>query len=278
MRILADQGLPKLWRKYFPEDLQATDTSKESMLGSLLGKGVSWREIFDASDIGAERNLIADKFVTQGSDILDAGCGRGFFAFACSGKAGRVTGLDLMDGGGRKGWWKEFVGSSRLMEATGQVSGVRAGAGSMPFNAGRFDLVASVHSIRNFGSVEEIKSFFREARRVLRKGGCLIVVESDIESVGFRAYKSFYSMRIRLGWERELPPVSELTDWLEEAGFADASEESLATGLRYAPVYFPFDPASMSMIRRDYDNANEFLLKDGERHPPINILSASFDV
>lgn len=244
------------------------------MLGILLGRGVSWWEIFDASDVGAERNMIVDRFVAEGSDVLDVGCGRGFFTFACSRKASRVTGLDLMDGGERKGWWNEFASTSNLLEVLNRVSGIRAGASSMPFNAGCFDLVASVHSIRNFGSIEEIKFFFGEARRVLKKDGHLVVVESDTEAAGFQAYKSFYSMRTRLGWELGLPSVSELINWLEEAGFADVSEESLATGLRYAPVYFPFDPASMEAIRTDYDTANELLLKDGEQHPPINVLTA----
>jgi ubiquinone/menaquinone biosynthesis C-methylase UbiE len=275
LRILADQALPRLWAKHFPKEKRATGLGKEMMLGRLLENGVSWREVFDGSDIGAERNLIVGRYVAQGSDVLDAGCGRGFFTFACARKASRVTALDLMDGGGRKGWWDDFVNTSRLMEVSGRVSGIRASAAWMPLKGEHFDLVASVHSIRNFGSNVEIKSFFGEAKRVLGEGGRLIVVESDFEVGGFQAYKSFYSMRARLGWELGLPSVSALFDWLEEAGFADVSKESLATGLKYAPVYFPFDPASMKAIRADYDAANELLLGDGERHPPINIITAS---
>jgi ubiquinone/menaquinone biosynthesis C-methylase UbiE len=273
LRVLADQALPKLWAKYFPEDKLAGDTSSDMIMDRLLGRGMSWWEVFDASEIGTERNLIVDKFV-KGPDILDVGCGRGFFTFACA-KASRATGLDLMDGGGREGWWNEFVETSNLLGVSGRVSGVRGGATSMPFKAGCFDQVASVHSIRNFGSIEEIRSFFVEARRVLKKGGRLIVAESDFEVAGFQAYKSFYSMRTRLGWELGLPSVSELIGWLGEAGFGDVTEESLATGLRYAPVYFPFDPSSMKAIRADYEDANVLLLNDGEQHPPINILTAS---
>ena len=43
---------------------------------------------------------------------------------------------------------------------------------------------------------------------------------------------------------------------------------------REGEEYPPFDPASMKAIRMDYA-ANELLLKDGERPPPINILIAS---
>ena len=49
--------------------------------------GPSWKDIFDSSDIGAERNMIARRFVTEDVAVLDAGCGRGYFSFACAWKA-----------------------------------------------------------------------------------------------------------------------------------------------------------------------------------------------
>lgn len=268
LQILAGQALPKLWAEHFPREKQPADA-----LERLFGKGVSWWEVFAASDIGAERSLIADRFVPREARVLDVGCGRGFFSLACARRTHHVTSLDLMDGGGRVGWWEEFKKTSSVMGLSGQISGVRASATSIPFGGERFDLVASVHSVRNFGSGDEIRSFFGEASKVLKEGGRLLVVESDVSLSG-PAYRTFYSMRIKLGWELRLPSVSELVRWLGEGDFSEVSHESLDTGLRYAPVYLPFDTASMKDMKSEYDAAKKLLLEGGERHPPILIVTA----
>lgn len=260
--------MPKLWAEHFPQENQPADA-----LQKLFAKGVSWGEVFAASDIGAERSLIADRLVARDARILDVGCGRGFFSLACAKKTNLVSSLDLMNGRGRIGWWEEFKETLGIMGLSGRISGVRASATSIPFGAGRFDLVASVHSIRNFRSGDEIRSFFGEASNVLKEGGRLLVVESDVSAAG-PAYRAFYSMRIKLGFELTLPSVSEMVRWLRDWNFSEVSQESLDTGLRYAPVYLPFDTASMKDMKSEYDAAKKLLLEGGERHPPIFVLTA----
>ena len=83
-------------------------------------------------------------------------------------------------------------------------------------------------------------------------------------------------MRTRLGWELELPSISQMLRWLRSAGFSEASYESLETDLAYAPVYFPFDKMSMNGMKEEYDAAIRLRHEDGERHPPIFILVAQF--
>jgi len=235
--------------------------------------GATWWDIFVASDIGAERHLIADRLVPRGVDVLDVGCGRGYFSFACA-KVAHVTSIDLMDGEKRTGWWNEFKATSELLGIPRLVSGLRASATSFPFAKGQFDLVASVHSIRNFGSKEEIRSFFREAKRVLCKGGQLVVVESDIERAG-PLYSAFYAMRTKLKWELRFPPIPELVSWLRSEGFSKTVHESFETSLEYAPVYFRFNSKSMKNIRRDYAAAMKLLARSREHSPPVFVLIAT---
>jgi ubiquinone/menaquinone biosynthesis C-methylase UbiE len=257
-----------LWAKHFPGKKQPPNS-----LGRLFAKDVTWWDVFVASDIGAERNLIADKLLPRGAEVLDVGCGRGYFSFVCTKKGAHVTAIDLMDGEGRTGWWNEFKRTSELLGVSGLASGVRASATLFPFTREHFDLVASVHSIRNFGGKEEIRSFFHEAKRVMRPGGRLFIVESDLESAG-PTYGAFYSMRTKLGWELRLPSIPELIRWLRNEGFSKTSDESFETNLEYAPVYFPFDPASMKDIRRDYNAAMKLYAGSREHSPPVFVLTA----
>lgn len=269
MQILASQALPKLWATRFPNEKLPADG-----LGRLSASGVTWWEVFAASDIGAERSLIADRLSIENAQVLDVGCGRGFFSLACAKKTPHVTSLDLMDGGGRVGWWEELKKTSSVMGVSGKVSGVRASATSLPFAGELFDLIASVHGVRNFESKGDIRSLFQEARRALKEGGRLVVVESDLGAAG-PAYKAFYSMRIELGYELKLPSLSEMIRWLWDVGFSEVSQESMETGLKYAPVYLPFDSAMMKDMKRDYDSAEKLLTEGSEQHPPIFILTAT---
>jgi ubiquinone/menaquinone biosynthesis C-methylase UbiE len=78
--------------------------------------------------------------------------------------------LDIAASALRKG------GVNSILEA-----GVGTGRIAIPLQERGFDLVASVHSIRNFRSTEEIRSFLHEAKRVVRRGGRLVVAESDLK-------------------------------------------------------------------------------------------------
>lgn len=161
------------------------------------------------------------------------------------------------------------------MDASGQISGVKATASSIPFGRARFDVVASVHSVRNFNSKNEVQAFLRESPRLLKEGGRLVIAESSVGDARFPAYNAFYEMRTELGWELALPSVSEIVSWLRRAGFSKTSCESLETGLEYAPVHFPFDSLSMKDMKEDYEAAKNLLIRDGERHPPIDIITAT---
>jgi ubiquinone/menaquinone biosynthesis C-methylase UbiE len=288
--LLASQALPKLCARYHLKtnltsdiyipplsDKQLKDMGAERLkiLSRLFKQErITWWDIFESSEIGAERETIVSRFVPSNSIVLDVGCGRGYFSFACTKKASKVVSLDIMDGGLRKGWWGEFLRTSKLLKVDGRVLGARASATDLPFRKGFFDVVASVHAIRNFQNTAELRIFLGEAFGVLKKGGQMILVESDMGTENYPAYTEFYRLRARIGWELELPARAELTGWLKKTGFTRISEQILDTGLRYAPVYFPFDAELMKGMEKQYRDAVRLLEAEGERHPPISVVTA----
>jgi len=288
--LMASQALPMLCTKYYSKSEFTSDIysptysakqTKElekrriSTLSELFEENkISWWDVYDASDIGKERGIVASRCITRDSSVLDVGCGRGFFSFACARRAKHVVALDLMNGKGRSGWWAEFAETSRLLGVGETVSGTRGGATHLPFSEGSFDTVTAVHAIRNFDNLEEIKLFLGEARKVLRKGGRVVLVESDLGVGDCRAYRAFYDLRIRVGWESKLPSAEETIEFLRANGFSKIRQQVLDSRLKYAPVYFPFD-RSLKGFEKQYKSAKRLLVEEGEKHPPVLITTAS---
>lgn len=288
--LLASQALPKLCARhhlrtdltpdiyvppYSDKQMKGLEAKRLKVLSRLFKqKRITWWDVFESSEIGAERGIIVSRFVPSDSSVLDVGCGRGYFSFACMKKANQVVSLDMMDGRLRRGWWGEFLQTSKLLKVDGRVSGTRASATNLPFGKESFDVIAAVHAIRNFQNTIELRIFFSEAFGALKKGGLMILVESDFGDENYPAYTEFYRLRTRVGWELELPAPAELVGWLKKSGFARVSEQILDTGLKYAPVYFPFDAVLMKGMEKQYKDAVRLLEAEGERHPPISVVTA----
>jgi ubiquinone/menaquinone biosynthesis C-methylase UbiE len=135
---------------------------------TLYGKHVVWGRELDAVDLqGTER-------------VLDLGCGRGAVLVAVARRlthGGSVVGADL--------WTMDQSGNSReatLANATaegvaGRVEVVDADMRDLPFDADEFDLVTASMAVHNIRDREGRVQALREAHRVLKPGGRLLVAD-----------------------------------------------------------------------------------------------------
>jgi ubiquinone/menaquinone biosynthesis C-methylase UbiE len=107
-----------------------------------------------------------------GLDALDAGCGTGFLSFELTARGHSVTGVDFASA---------MIGEARKKAAARSVS-IRfeeADAERLPFPPGRFDLVISRHVLWTLPHPE---AAIDEWIRVLRPGGRLVVVDSQVDA------------------------------------------------------------------------------------------------
>ena len=102
-----------------------------------------------------------------GKRILDLGCGKGRFARALQALGAQVVGLDLS--------------AAMLAEATG-VRRVRATARRLPFGPRTFDAIIAIEVFEHLDPRSR-DLVCDEARRVLRRGGVLAIVDKNIAAL-----------------------------------------------------------------------------------------------
>lgn len=99
----------------------------------------------------------------DGLRLLDLGCGKGRFAARLSALGAKVVGLDL---------------SSEMLARAGRLPRVRGSARRLPFPASSFDGVVAVEVFEHLPAVG-VDVALAEARRVLRPGGTIAVVDKN---------------------------------------------------------------------------------------------------
>ncbi len=103
-----------------------------------------------------------------GLRVLDLGCGKGRFAAHLIRAGAEVVGLDL---------------SAAMLARSGGFHRVRASARRLPFADATFDAVAAVEVLEHVGAVGTVLD---EARRVLRPGGRLAIVDKNAGALDVR--------------------------------------------------------------------------------------------
>ena len=104
----------------------------------------------------------------EGRRILDLGCGKGRFALPLARRGAEVVGVDL---------------SQAMLAHAGGIDRGRASARRLPFADATFDALFAVEVLEHVGAVGPVLA---EARRVLRPGGRLVVVDKNVLAIDAR--------------------------------------------------------------------------------------------
>ena len=136
------------------------------------------------------RRWIASQLPVERTEILSVGCGSGELENHLTELRHPVIGLDLS--------YQMLKRASRK----GRALPVQADAGSLPFGPAQFDLVMMMESIGHL----QLNAVFKEARRVLRRRGRLLITT--------------YAPHVETHMRYRRWGMDEIADQLLDAGFA----------------------------------------------------------
>ena len=169
------------------------------------------------SDVVEQRRIfLASLDLQPGEAVLDVGSGPGLLAAEMGeavGPEGTVHGIEPSESMLAIAARREPAAGSAPLE-------FRPGdAGALPFADGSFDAVVATQV---YEYVDDIATALAEARRVLRPGGRLLVLDTDWGSVVWRCNDAERMGRVLAAWDEHLADPylpRRLTGLLEEAGF-----------------------------------------------------------
>jgi len=139
------------------------------------------------------RSVLAALDLSPGDDVLDIGSGPGFLVCemgAAVGPNGSVTGIDPSE--------------SMLASAGRRDAPVEFGPGDalvLPFPDEQFDVAVCTQV---YEYVEDIAAALAEARRVLRPGGRLLVLDTDWDSIVWHSSDRERMQRVLTAWNEHL--------------------------------------------------------------------------
>jgi SAM-dependent methyltransferase len=185
-------------------------------------------EAFETSGIRDVEAILADLDVGRDSVVLEIGCGPGRLLQPLAARTGEVHGVDVSS---------EML--ARAAERLTLVPGIHLHENdgrSLPFPEDTFDLVFSYLTFQHLPRLSILRSYLKEAHRVLKPGGVFkFQVDGRGENLLWRLYRG---MRRTNSWHGVMLTRRQV---LEEV--ADA-------GLRVLDTYY--DPRERGIRRRQY--------------------------
>jgi ubiquinone/menaquinone biosynthesis C-methylase UbiE len=149
-----------------------------------------------------------------GELVLDVGCGPGFLAREMAeevGPTGSVRGIDPSE---------DMLAIARAQTAPGAPLDFGPGeATALPFPDGTFDVITATQV---YEYVADLPTALAEARRVLRIGGRLLVLDTDWDSIVWHSPDPELTRRVLAVWDEHLVDPylpRRLTGLLRRAGF-----------------------------------------------------------
>jgi arsenite methyltransferase len=173
--------------------------------------------VYTTPDVVEQRRLVIEALELQpGEHVLDIGAGPGFLACemaAVVGESGSVHGVDPSES-------MLAIAAHRERPAGAAPTEFRAGdALALPYPDASFDVAVSTQV---YEYVEDMPRALAEARRVLRPGGRLLILDTDWDSVVWRSSDRDRMRRVLAAWDEHLADPhlpARLTGLLTDAGF-----------------------------------------------------------
>jgi ubiquinone/menaquinone biosynthesis C-methylase UbiE len=301
LQTLGLQAIPRLAKK-FDVDLEGFLTYSDlygktaeefnraygncgKILNRLFEKySISWWDVYSNSDIGMERTALArDMGLEKDDTVLEVGCGRGYFSVAAAKFAERVIGLDIMNGGGRSGWWKNFKETIAELDLKHRVMGLKVDCQTISMKDCSVNKVVAAHSIRNLENKQVIQNAIREMYRVLSEGGEMIVAEnipiarnkSQEAHLAFYKCKCEYSSGDLFYFSQE-----EFQEMFKEAELGEVDFKLVDYNLSAAPPIFYLNTSllkkeQIEKAQKEHNEAVNLIKKYGETSPPTLIMKVT---
>jgi arsenite methyltransferase len=151
---------------------------------------------YTTPDVVEQRRIIVGALSLQpGERVLDIGSGPGFLVCEMApavGASGSVTGIDPSE---------HMLALSGARQAPGHVTFAPGNATDLRFADGAFDVVTSTQV---YEYVADMPRALAEAHRVLRRGGRLLVMDTDWDSVVWASSDDGRMRRVLDAWDEHL--------------------------------------------------------------------------
>lgn len=151
-----------------------------------------------ADMVGQRRAVLALLAPAAGERVLDIGAGPGFLCAELAeaiGAGGSVVGMEP------SGAMRALAHRRIPPPGSAPVQHVPGEATSLPFPDGSFDAVTATQV---YEYVEDMPAALAEARRVLRPGGRLLVLDTDWDSVVWHSSEPDRMRRVLAAWDQHL--------------------------------------------------------------------------
>jgi SAM-dependent methyltransferase len=178
-------------------------------------------KVYTTPDVIEQRRATREILALEpGEHVLDVGSGPGFLADEMArevGAGGRVVGVDPSE---------SMLALARRQTAAAEF--LPGGALELPFADDSFDVVVSTQVLEY---VEDVATALAEARRVLRPGGRVLVVDTDWDSIVWRTADLERMRRVLDAWAEHLADPRlprRLPSLIREAGLQPSHVSVLA--------------------------------------------------
>ena len=198
------------------------------------------------------------RFIGEGqdADVVEIGCGTGRWLAELANRVKSIIGVDVS---------REML---RIAAAdTRSASLVRARAEEIPLASGSVDRVFCINALHHF--VDRV-AFAREARRILRSGGTVMVIGLDPHTTLDRWWVYDYFPGTLAADLVRYPSAEAMRGTLEEAGFSDL-RTSVA---QHIPAAIPFDLAVERGVVDRRATSQLMVISDAEYEEGVRRMTA----